>query len=74
MDLLLEAFLQRCYPLLSADQQQQFEAFLEETDLDILAWITGREQPDNPAYRAFVQQLRNINDPDNKPGDTGDHV
>jgi len=61
MDLLLERFLERCYPELDSDEQRQFEAFLDETDPDILAWVMGRGVPDNPAYRKIVEQLRQLN-------------
>jgi antitoxin CptB len=63
MDLLLEAYVKRFYPELDAEEQRRFELFLEETDPDILSWITGGAEPDNPAYRRFVRQLRQINGP-----------
>jgi antitoxin CptB len=61
MDLLLECFLERCYPVLDSDERQAFEAFLEEPDPEILDWIMGRAEPDNPAYRKFIGLLRQIN-------------
>jgi len=61
MDLLLRQFVERYYPDLDPEVQQQFEYFLEETDLDILAWIMGRAEPGNPAYRTIIEQLRQIN-------------
>lgn len=61
MDLLLERFLERCYPELNEHEQRAFEAFLEETDPDILAWIMGRAEPDSPVYRKFIGLLRQIN-------------
>jgi len=61
MDLLLERFVERYYPELNGNEQRRFEAFLEETDPDILAWIMGRTKPDNPDYRKFIRQLQQIN-------------
>lgn len=61
MDLLLQRFVERYYPDLDPEARQQFEAFLEETDMDILAWIMGRAEPGNPAYRNIIEQLRLIN-------------
>jgi len=61
MDLLLQQFVERYYPDLEPEAQQQFEAFLEETDMDILAWIMDRAEPGNPAYRTFIRQLQQIN-------------
>lgn len=60
MDLLLEKFLSEIYPRLDATEKKHFERFLDETDLDILAWITGKSLPDDPAYQKFVTHLQNI--------------
>ena len=61
MDLLLEKYVRYCYPDLNKAEQERFEAFLEEADLDILSWIMGRADPDNDSYRKFVRQLQQIN-------------
>lgn len=74
MDLLLETFVQRDYPALNRDEQQVFERFLDESDLDILAWITGRSEPTDPAYEQIIHRLQRINTAE-KPGDnTKDNV
>lgn len=71
MDLLLEAYVRRCYPELGEEEQRQFEAFLNETDPDILSWVMNRAAPDNAAYRKFVRQLQRLNNPgqDTEPGE-----
>lgn len=74
MDLLLEAFVSRVYPGLAEEEKQRFELFLEETDPDILSWIMGRSEPDNPAYKAFVEQLRTINTANPSTGKLMDDV
>ena len=59
MDLLLESFLDQCYPDLSTDQQQAFARLLDESDLDILGWVTGKKQPPDRAYLDLIEILRN---------------
>ena len=46
MDILLLGYLESHYDNASADQQKIFEELLEETDLDILSWITQKTSPD----------------------------
>ena len=60
MDLLLDKFLSDIYPQLDAADKKRFELFLNETDPDILAWVTGKSLPDDPAYQKFVSYLQNI--------------
>jgi antitoxin CptB len=72
MDLLLETFVEHHYPGLDDDQQQLFERFLEESDLDILAWITGRSEPADPAYGPIIERLQQINTADT-PDDNSKH-
>lgn len=60
MDILLQRFIDECYPALTEDEQGLFEQLLEETDLDILAWIMGKSAPDNPAYGKLIQALQNL--------------
>ena len=62
MDILLERFLCRHYPDLPAAQKLQFLAFLDETDPDIMSWITGTTAPSRPEFMIFVQQLRGLGD------------
>ena len=61
MDILLQQFMEQCYVTLSADEIKTFDTFLDEADLDILAWIMGRSSPSNPLYEKFVRQLQNLN-------------
>ena len=65
MDLLLERFLQIRYPGLSDEEKQLFDALLDETDPDLLAWIMGRREPDNPAYRPLLAKLKSLEADDN---------
>ena len=61
MDILLERFLAEDYPLLNSKQQQTFENFLEETDLDIMSWLMNRSEPANSDYVEIVRRLQQIN-------------
>ena len=58
MDLLLESFLDECYSRLPEDQQGVFARLLEESDMDILNWVTGRSQPDNKDYQGIIASLQ----------------
>ena len=60
MDLLFQQYLQQCYPGLSETERKQFEALLEETDLDIYDWILDRSQPDNKLYLPLIAQLQSL--------------
>lgn len=60
MDILLQDFLDSVYPGLPETERRAFERLIEETDLDLLDWITGR-RPAVPAdYEPVVRRLRQI--------------
>ena len=44
-DLLFGAFAQARLASLSPEQLDRYEALLEESDTDLLAWVMGRRQP-----------------------------
>ena len=58
MDLLLETFMHRHYPSLSEDEKKLFEAFLDESDPDLLNWIMGRNEPGNVAYLPLLAKIK----------------
>ena len=60
MDLLLQGFLERRYPMLGAREQAAFQALLDEADLDIYAWITGQATPENADYLSIINPLRKL--------------
>lgn len=60
MDLLLEKYLHKYYPHLPGPDQDNFQALLEETDLDIYDWITARSKPEKPAYLPLIKQLQSL--------------
>jgi len=63
MDLILERFLEQCYPSLSSQQRIAFEQILDETDLDIMDWIMARSIPENKDYDVLINLFRKV-----KPG------
>lgn len=47
MDILFQRFLEKHFDNLSPDEQKIFEQLLDESDMDILAWIMGKLKPEN---------------------------
>ena len=60
MDILFQRFMEQRYQYLSVDEKKLFEEFLEESDLDILKWITGKSEPDKLAYKILVIHFQNL--------------
>lgn len=58
MDLLLESFLDECYGDLAPHQQLAFARLLDESDVDILNWVTGKSRPGEASYNAIVEILQ----------------
>ena len=57
-DILLQRFLKDQYEHAAPKEKQHFEALLNETDLDILAWITARSSPPE-RYTNIITIMRN---------------
>ena len=58
MDIVLQDFLTRCYDGLPKSDQRLFRALLDESDLDILNWLMGKEKPDSAELRRIIALLR----------------
>ncbi len=58
LDLLLEKFLTTGLQSLEDDDLGRVEKLLAQPDQDILAWLTGEPQPDDPEIRRIVEMLR----------------
>lgn len=67
MDLLLERFLTDCYPTLSETDRRAFERLLDEPDLDIMSWITGRCPCPERTYLTCLGQLQRLQVPGAAP-------
>ena len=57
LDLVLEAFLERRFDQLDAEQRRLFNELLDRPDNDLLDLALGRCEP-APRYRVVVQMLR----------------
>lgn len=57
MDLILGNFADRFGSSLSEEDLTALEALMDENDVEIYAWITGKEPPDRHEY--MVNVLRN---------------
>jgi antitoxin CptB len=62
LDLLLTAYLQRCYADASATQQQTFRRLLELPDPDLLQLLLGTKVMDDPSVVDLVKDIRNAAD------------
>jgi len=63
MDIVLQAFLNESYDLLSDADKNTFTQLLDEADLDILNWIMGKDTPENDELKriiTLIRQSRNI--------------
>lgn len=57
MDILLQDYLQTHYDTSSVEDQNIFEALLDEADLDILSWIMQKTSPDEK-YVGIITTIR----------------
>lgn len=61
-DLLLGAFAQRYVPGFDADQLDEYEQLLEETDADLFDWATGRAPTPERCQTPVMRLLQNFRD------------
>lgn len=59
MDLLLQAFTDKYFDTLSAEEITTFEFLLEQPDPDIMDWITGRSRPPSTAIKTIIDKINN---------------
>lgn len=57
MDLLLQHFVRYHFDVLSEQDKQNFEVLLNESDLDIMAWISGLRPCPCPQYTPLIKLL-----------------
>ncbi|MDX2112947.1 MAG: succinate dehydrogenase assembly factor 2 [Alphaproteobacteria bacterium] len=56
MDLVFSQFIEAHLPALSAAELDIYEALLEENDVDIWDWVTGKPCPEQ--YLPFIERMR----------------
>jgi len=57
MDILLQRFIETQYDDLSSEEQKIFEQLLEETDMDIMAWIMKKAIPPSEELKHIIQLI-----------------
>jgi len=64
LDLLLESVLAEGLGSLESAELDRLEDLLEQPDQDILAWLTGAAEPEDPNTKKIVTILRKRIEPD----------
>lgn len=59
MDIVLQDFLNQSYDSLSETDKNTFSTLLDETDLDILNWLMGKEEPTSERLKHIITLIRN---------------
>ncbi len=57
LDVVLERWLVERYPSAREDERQAFARLLQSQDPQLVAWLFGRERPDDPAMAALVDEI-----------------
>lgn len=60
LDLLLEAWLDRGWPVADASRRQAFERLLDETDPQLAAWLIGGLRPGDDALAGMIDDIVHI--------------
>ena len=58
LDVMLERFLSNGFEELSSAEKNHFKDLLEEQDLDLLAWFTGKSAPASADYQSLIALIR----------------
>ena len=58
LDVLLNRFIDGCYADLGATERDDFDSLLDESDVDLYAWFTGREVPNSSVFSQLVDRIR----------------
>ncbi len=57
-DIILQKFLTQSYDTLSTSDKQLFETLLNQADLDILDWLTGKKQPATDGLKRIIARIQ----------------
>lgn len=58
LDVLLNQFVESRYEQLTASELDEFDELLEQSDVDLYAWFTGRSTPSSDSLARFVDAIR----------------
>jgi len=57
LDVVLERWLAGRYPVATEAERRAFRGLLDAQDPELVAWLFGRERPEDPAMAALVEEL-----------------
>ncbi|MBN7798184.1 succinate dehydrogenase assembly factor 2 [Parahaliea mediterranea] len=57
LDLVLEPFVNDCYPRLDERDRQRYRRLMECEDQELFAWFLRREEPEDAELAAIVRQV-----------------
>ena len=60
LDVMLSRFLDDGYCGLSQHEQSHFNDLLDESDMDLFMWLTGRSEPQRKSFRSLVRSIRRV--------------
>lgn len=60
LDVILQNFCEQSYERLTTEQQQLFEALLQEEDQDLQRWLVGAEVCDKPKFQDLLLVIRHM--------------
>jgi antitoxin CptB len=60
LDVILQNFCEQSYDKLTMEQQQLFEALLQEEDQDLQRWLVGAEVCDKPKFQDLLLVIRHM--------------
>lgn len=55
---MLERFLSQHFDKLSVSDKTCFAELLEQSDMDLLEWLTGKSSPSNDAFIPLLTKIR----------------
>lgn len=58
MDLLFKQYITDHYEQLNEREMRDLESLLNEADLDIIDWITGRKIPEQSVYLPMLEEMK----------------
>lgn len=63
LDYLLRDFLDQVYPDLTAEEQALFVRMLDIEDRQLLAWLVGDSEPDEPEVGRMIGRMQGVYQP-----------
>ncbi len=62
LDVLLNKFIDVHYAKFDVVGQDEFDDLLEQSDVDLYAWFTGRREPSDSSTRELVERIRKLSE------------